>query len=239
MLTEIASWIDAHMMSLLLTGLTLQFFCWWAMSKRRLPLSAVIIPSNLSLLLVIAVDAAPMLLPQGGDALSALLTVAMLWLLWKENKIFYRQWRQKKRVQQLMAVATPTIRLLSRLFSDGKLESLDSESPNERLKALAAALRAMLSVTRIFDKGGVWRLVSCNVPGQRVETLRLQIAQKALGEQPAEEQVPVKTYQIQLVYRANGSVKDVRLQGGSLSHAHLKLVAAEDSSEPAYWALRS
>ncbi len=237
MLTEIALWVEAHMMSLLLTGLTLQFFCWWAMSKRRLPLSAVIIPSNLSLLLVIAVDAAPLLLPQGRDALSALLTVAMLWLLWKENKIFYRQWKQKQHVREAMSVMGPTMRLLSRLFSDGGLESLDSESPNQRLKSLATAIHEILRLTKIFDKGGVWRLVREDATSQRAETLLLQIAQKALGASPEEEQVPVRTYRLTLVYREDGNVKDLMVKGGALSHGHLKLVT--DGAEEPYWALRN
>ena len=239
MLTDLALWINAHSLSLLLTGLTLQFICWWAMTKRRAPLSAVIVPANLSLVLVLVVDVVPFFLPQGGDFLSALLTAAMLWLLWKENRLFLHQHQRNQQILKSRAMAVPTMNLLSKLFSSGKIENLDSETPDARERSLILALQECLVLTHIFDKGGIWRLMNCDAPGQRAENLLLQVVQTARSEKPAETQVPVKTYHLTFSYHDNGDVKDLAIAGGRLSHGHLQLQTSSSNDQADYWALRN
>ena len=240
MLTDIAQWIENCSMSLVMTGLTLQLVCWWAMTKRKLPLTAVIVPMNLSLLLVIAVDIAPFFLPQGGDPLSGLLVVAMFWLIYKENVIFYRNWQKTKhRKAVLDRIAAPMLRLLSRLYGVGALENLDSETPDAKERSLAAALRETLAPTKILERGGVWRLVSGSTPGQNPNSLLLQVAQQTLNARPETDEVPIKTYRLDFAFHDNGRIKTLTVERLSTGKAKLELVPAAGNAAGTYWALRS
>ena len=224
MLSELALWMNANATPILFTGLTMQAICIWAIQKGA-SFSSIIFPANLSLVMVLVVDALPFFMPtkSGTTAglLASILTTAMFWMLWKINSAYYRHRQRQKKVDRTLIFAVPTLLLLSHLFAEGKLVTLDSETTDEREKPLTLALEESLCVADVFSSGALWSLVNCSVPGRRTDTLKLIVAKEPLSDDKVEK-VAVQTIFINFLYK-DGGLDDITFALGAEGMARITL----------------
>lgn len=235
MFSDLLYWLADNSTPLLFTALTIQLVCWWA-SSRGVSLLSVFVPSNLSLLLMLAADATVCYAYEANRSINGLICLSVLWLLYYENKRFYRLFQRRKVEKQAFTVAAQVMPLLAKLFAAGKLKTLDSETTMEREKPLIAAFIGALGATRIVSQGDIWRLDCADPVGTTAENLRLCVVRAADRKEDA--QVPYRSYSLKFNYYDNGNLKNVAIQGGALGHGHLRQIVSEGNDGAAYWGLR-
>ena len=222
MFASLALWINANAFPLLFTGLALHILCGIGI-RRGMSAKALIVPSNLGQIIAVIAAVVPFFLPQGGDLFRGVLTFTLLWFLVKQNWSFYWYLKSHLEVTITSPMALQTMDMVNRLCSAGKLETLDSETTDEREQVLVKAVRQIFAKTSIFPKHCFWCLKNTVVSGHHVENLELCVAsttwRKKLG---AGKPMFVWKYRLTLLYDTKGTVKALQAKAVEQTCGFLK-----------------
>lgn len=235
MLSNIALWINANSTPLMLSAFVIQLICCWASVKGRSALS-IMIPNNISLLMLLALDAGRFV---EGNVLGGVMCLAWGYILCRDNLECYRLIRRGLVARRALPIAKQTMELLSRLFTAGMISELDSQTTNEKERPLVQALQESLVLTPVLKNAGLWRLYSTNVPGVPAENLGLWVV--PVLDSPSDpkegDAVKVRRFSLRFHYLPDGKVGDVSIQGQRVSEGHLVRIPATENRD-AYWAVR-